>query len=112
MSKPIIQVVADAEKVSRTAADEFVRIARGAIGARGKFTGALSGGSTPKRLFQILAEPPLRDQVDWSRVEVFWGDEPALPPEHPDSNFHMSTGALLQKVPVPATRIHRLQADR
>jgi len=112
MSKPTIRVVADAEQVSRTAADEFVRLAREAIAARGRFTVALSGGSTPKRLFQILADPPFREQVDWSKVEIFWGDERALPPDHPDSNFHMSTGALLQKVPVPVTRVHRLQADR
>src|SRR5947209_8180345 len=112
MTKPTIRVVADAEAVSRTAAEDFVRLAREAIGARGQFVVALSGGSTPKRLFQILAEPPFRDQVDWSRVELFWGDERSLPPDHNDSNFHMATEALLKKVPVPATRVHRLQADR
>src|SRR5438270_9968741 len=98
MSSPIIKRVEDAEQVSQTAAVEFVRLAREAIGARDQFTVALSGGSTPKRLYQILAEPPFRDQVAWPKVEFFWGDERSVPPNHKDSNYHMASEALLSKI--------------
>src|SRR5205807_8375702 len=80
--------------------------------ARGRFTVALSGGPTPRRLFQILAEVPFRDQVDWDKVEFFWGDERSAPPDHKDSNYRMASEALLQRIPVPITRIHRMQAER
>ncbi|MCI0458600.1 MAG: 6-phosphogluconolactonase, partial [Gemmataceae bacterium] len=112
MSSPIIRQVADAEHVSRTAAEEFVRLAREAMAARGRFTVALSGGSTPRRLFQILAEAPFHDQVDWTKVEFFWGDERSVPPDHKDSNYRMASEALLQKIPAPTARIHRMQAER
>jgi 6-phosphogluconolactonase len=74
MTAPIIRLFADVDGVSRAAADEFVRRAAEAIAARGRFTVALSGGSTPQRLFKLLAEPALRAQVDWNRVDLFWGD--------------------------------------
>ncbi len=104
--------VADPEAVSRAAADEWVRCARAAVAARGGFTVALSGGSTPRRMLQLLAEPPFREQVDWARLDVFWGDERAVPPDDPDSNYGMARGALLSKVPVPSARVHRMAAER
>jgi 6-phosphogluconolactonase len=112
MPSPTIRILADAEAVSRAAADEFVSCAREAVAARGKFTVALSGGSTPKRLYQLLADPPFRDQVDWSKVEFFWGDERSVPPEHNDSNFHTAREAMLQRLPVLAGQIHRMEAER
>lgn len=112
MSSPILRQVADAEQVSRTAAEEFVRLARDSISAHGRFTVALSGGSTPRRLFQILAEAPFREQVEWTKVEFFWGDERSVPPDHKDSNFRMAGEALLQKIPIAPDRIHRIQAER
>lgn len=107
----MIQRCADAEQVSRTGAEWFVRLCRESITARGRFLVALAGGSTPKRLYQMLAEAPLRDEVDWSRVEVFWGDERSVPPDHSDSNYGMATAALLSRVPIPATQIHRPRAE-
>lgn len=112
MSPPTIQVFADAEAVSRAAADEFVRCAREAVAARGRFTVALSGGSTPKRLYQLLADAPFRDQVDWGKVEFFWGDERSVPPDHNDSNYHTAHEAMLRKLPVPAGQVHRMEAER
>ena len=112
MSSPTIRLFADAEAVSRAAADEFVRAAREAIAARGVFTVALSGGSTPKRLYQLLAEPPFRDQVEWAKIEFFWGDERSVPPDHNDSNYHTAFEAMLRKLPVPADHIHRMEAER
>jgi 6-phosphogluconolactonase len=107
-----IRTFADAEAVSRGAADEFVRCAREAIAARGKFTVALSGGSTPKRTFELLAVPPQRDQVEWGKVHVFWGDERSVPPEHKDSNYRMASEAMLSKLPIPAAQVHRIEAER
>jgi 6-phosphogluconolactonase len=112
MSNPVVRRFVDAEQVSRAAADEFIRCAREAVVVTGRFTVALSGGSTPRRLYQLLAEPPFLGQVDWPRVEFFWGDERAVPPDHKDSNYHTAHEALLQKITVPAGSIHRLQAER
>ncbi len=104
--------VADAEAVSRAAAEEIVRCARKAVASRGRFILVLSGGSTPRRLYGLLAEPPFRKEVDWEHAEVFWGDERAVPPEHRDSNFGMAQSVLLARVPIPAERVHRIEAER
>jgi 6-phosphogluconolactonase len=112
MVPPTVRVFADPEAVSRAAADEFVRAAGEAVAARGRFTVALSGGSTPKRLYQLLAEPPYRDRVDWGKAEFFWGDERSVPPDHNDSNYHTAHEAMLRRLPVPAGHVHRMEAER
>ncbi len=73
------------------------------------FTVALAGGSTPKRLYELLAAPSLRDRVAWQSLELFFGDERAVPPDHADSNYGMARRALLDHVPVTA---HRMAAER
>ncbi len=103
---------ADAEAVSQAAAREFDRCAIEAITARGKFSVALSGGSTPKRLYQILADSPYREKISWANVEIFWGDERSVSPDHNDSNFRMAKEAMLDRMNIPAACIHRLQAER
>jgi 6-phosphogluconolactonase len=112
MDRLLLQTFADAEAVSQAAAREFVRCATEAINARSKFTVALSGGSTPRRLYQLLADAPLRDRLDWGKVEIFWGDERSVPPDHADSNYRMANEAMLSRLPFPPERIHRLQAER
>ena len=106
-----VSVHSDAHFLSRAAAQQFCELARTSIWSRGRFTVALSGGSTPRRMYEFLGARPLRDRVDWSRVEVFWGDERGVPPDHPDSNFHMASSALLERVPIPPQRIHRMRAE-
>ena len=69
---------------------------------------ALSGGSTPRRLYEMLARPPWRDQVDWARIEVFWSDERCVPPDDPASNYRMAREALLEQVPIHPAHIHRI----
>lgn len=101
----------DAEAVSRAAAQEFVELARTAIADRGRFCVALSGGSTPRRMYEILSEGPRWAQLDWRRVEVFWGDERAVPPEHPDSNYGVAAAVLLGKLGVPVDRVHRVHGE-
>ena len=78
-----IRRLPDPEAVTRAAAQDLVELAQAAIDERGRFCVALSGGSTPRRLYEILAEAPRWAQIDWRRVEFFWGDERAVPPEHP-----------------------------
>ena len=112
MDRFTLQTFADAEAVSQAAARAFVRCAIEAITDRGRFTVALSGGSTPRRLFQLLADPPYRETLDWSKVELFWGDERCLPPDHADSNYRTANETLLQRVPIPPERVHRMPADR
>lgn len=71
----------------------------------------LSGGSTPRRLYERLAAPPWRDRLPWPRLHLFWGDERFVPPEHPDSNFGMARQALLSRVPLPPGNLHPMPTD-
>lgn len=105
-------VLPTAEAVAVETADRFVTTARDAIQQRGIFRVALSGGSTPKAVYPLLLEPHRRDAVDWSRVEFFWGDERAVPPDHPESNFGVAYGMLISQLPsVRPDRIHRMRAE-
>jgi 6-phosphogluconolactonase len=108
---PTILVVPDRPSLAREAATRFVALAREAIMAQGKFRIVLSGGSTPRELYALLATPEFAAQIDWSRVDVFWGDERAVPPDHPDSNYRMANEALLARVPIPAENIQRIHAE-
>jgi len=78
-----------------------------AIAERGIFTIALSGGSTPKPLYEAIATQDL----PWDKIHVFWGDERYVPPTHPDSNEGMARQAWLSKVPIPAANIHPMATD-
>jgi 6-phosphogluconolactonase len=106
-----VRVLADPAEVAATAADEIVAAAEAAMAARGRFTVALAGGSTPKATYSFLAAEPRRDRIDWARVEVFFGDERCVPPEHPDSNYRMANEALLSKVPVASDHVHRIRGE-
>ncbi len=101
-------VVQDAAALSRIAAREFVLIARQAVRRHGRFTVALSGGSTPRALFELLAQSPYVDQVPWAQTHIFWGDERDVPTDHPDSNQRMAREALLERVPLPPGNIHAI----
>lgn len=103
----------DGAELARAAAEEFTRRAADAARARSRFSVALSGGSTPRRLYRLLADPaqPFRDRIDWSATYVFWGDERHVPPDHPDSNYRMAREALLDVVPLPAGNVHRMRGE-
>lgn len=108
-----VRVLADSAALTRAAAELFVAQARAAIDARGRFSVALSGGSTPRSLYVLLAtESVLRNAVDWSAVELFWGDERHVPPDHAESNYRMVREALLDHVPVPHRNVHRIAGER
>ena len=98
--------------VAEATADRFVSAARSAIEERGVFRVALSGGGTPKQVYPLLLQPSRRDAIDWSAVEFFWGDERAVPPDHPDSNFGVAYGMLISQLSdVRPDRVHRMPAE-
>jgi 6-phosphogluconolactonase len=101
----------DPDHLARAAAEHFVTLAAEAIATRGQFGVALSGGSTPRATYALLASDELAAQVDWARVHVFWGDERCVPPGHPDSNHRMAREALLDRVPVLAENVHRIRGE-
>jgi 6-phosphogluconolactonase len=102
-----VRVLPDAPAMAQTAAELFVRHARRAVEARGRFCVALSGGSTPRALFVRLAtEPALRDAVPWNQTHLFWGDERHVAPDAAESNYRMTRDALLDHVPLPRENVH------
>lgn len=108
----MIQVFADPEALSAAAAELFVRQANDAASARRRFAASLSGGSTPKRVFELLAQPPLRDRVPWPQVYLFWGDERCVSADDPRSNYRMTRLALLDHVPIPPAQVHPIDGSR
>lgn len=96
--------------LSHAAAQHFLDCARAAVQARGKARVAISGGSTPKATFKLLADPAesYRAQMPWEKLEIYWVDERCLPPDNVDSNFHMTRETLLDHVPIPKEQIHRI----
>ncbi|MDE2058973.1 MAG: 6-phosphogluconolactonase [candidate division NC10 bacterium] len=105
-------VLADQAALAQEAAERVVATAQEAVTRCGRFTVALAGGSTPKRLYSLLAAEPYCTRLPWHKTYVFWGDERTVPPEHPDSNFGMARATLLSRVPIPSDQIHRMQAER
>jgi len=107
-----IRILADTEAISRAAAETIIKDISDCLQAQDTYSIALSGGSTPRRLYELLAnDAKLQVQIPWDRVHFFWGDERHVPPNHPDSNYRMADTALLSKVPIPSTNIHRIKAE-
>lgn len=107
-----VHVYPDTAGLARAAAELFVHLAEGAVRARGRFTVALAGGSTPRGTYALLASEAFAPRVDWSRVHVFWGDERCVPPEHPESNHRMARETLLDHVPIPPANVHRIPCEQ
>jgi 6-phosphogluconolactonase len=109
---PGVLVCPDEGTLARAAARLFVEWAWQAIARDGKFCVALSGGKTPVGFFRMLAAAEFRSQVDWPRVQIFWGDERPVPPESPESNYGLARRELLIRVPLPGANVHRMEAER
>jgi 6-phosphogluconolactonase len=99
-------ILPDPAALADEAARRFVALAQAAIADHGRFSVALSGGSTPRALYQRLARPPLSEAVDWVNVHVFWGDERMVPPDDIESSYRMARETLLAHVPIPAANIY------
>jgi 6-phosphogluconolactonase len=108
---PSVHIGRDANALMEATASRFSELCGAAIAARGRFTCALSGGSTPRQLFTLLANPRLAARIDWSRVDFFWGDERCVPPDHPDSNYRMARETLLDAIKPAAERVHRMAGE-
>jgi 6-phosphogluconolactonase len=106
-----VSIFDDAASLATAAAERFVATAQAAVAARHRFSVALSGGSTPRALYSLLAAPPYHDQIDWRRAWIFWGDERTVPPNDPQSNYRMAREALLFHVAVPATQVFRMLGE-
>jgi 6-phosphogluconolactonase len=106
-----LAVLPSAAALAAAAAERFVAAAGDAIASRGQFVVALSGGSTPRDTYRRLATEALVSRVMWSRVQVLWGDERCVPPDHVESNYRMARETLLDRVPVPAANVHRIHGE-
>jgi 6-phosphogluconolactonase len=104
-----MRVYPDPPALANAAADFITTLAAESITAQGAFSIALSGGSTPRALYRLLAERAV--QINWSRWHCFWGDERCVPPDHEDSCYRMARETLLDHVPVPAAQIHRIPGE-
>jgi 6-phosphogluconolactonase len=95
------------------AAQLFTRAVIEAVAKRNRARIAISGGTTPKAMFQLLADPtqPFLKQIPWVNLDLYWVDERSVPPTDPDSNYRMTNEALLSKVPLPAARVHRIEGE-
>lgn len=112
MNRVQIVVGRDLGDLYRKAAAEFIKLAKASVAASGQFAAALSGGSTPKGLYSLLATSEFREQIAWPRVHLFWGDERCVPADHPESNYHMVQQTLLSKVPIPAENVYRMEGEK
>ena len=110
--KQEIKIVKDADAMSSLAAAILVEHIGKALRQQNEYSIALSGGSTPRRLYTLLADDPgWRGQIPWDRIHFFWGDERPVPPDHPDSNYRMAHDAMLSKADVQPAHIHRMRAE-
>ena len=103
-----IKVYPNTIHLARAAAQHFMEVASCALLDRGRFCVALSGGSTPKGAYAMLAGVPL----DWGHIHIFWSDERCVPADHPDSNYRMAQAAFLERVDIPPENIHRMPGER
>jgi 6-phosphogluconolactonase len=109
--KPEIVVLSDPNALAHEAARRFADLAVRAVDFRGRFSIALSGGSTPLAMYRLLAEDPYRGQIPWKGVHLFWGDERCVPPADPSSNFRAADEAFISRVPLPRDNVHRVRGE-
>lgn len=107
-----IRILADPAAIARRAADEFVKAAQQAVQKKGVFTVSLSGGSTPKTLYAMLADDPgYRSKIPWDKLRLFFGDERHAAPDSSENNFHMATEALFSKGVLKPEQITRIKGE-
>jgi 6-phosphogluconolactonase len=108
LSAAHLEVLADPEALARRVADWLLAAA---VGSEGRFAVALSGGSTPRRLYELLSGRPYRETFPWARTHWFWGDERFVPHDSPESNYRMVREAMLAHAPVPTANIHPVPTE-
>jgi len=105
-----VKIFKDLTELAEAVAGEFIRIGNQAISEKGRFSTALAGGSTPRKAYQLVTESH-GDNLDWSQVHFFWGDERCVPPDRPESNYKMAYDTLLKYVSVPESNINRMKGE-
>lgn len=106
-----VSIFPDIDALSRAAAERFVSLSKSAIRARGMFAAALSGGSTPRRLYSFLGSSPYCENISWKGVHLFWVDERCVAPSHGDSNYKLIADELLLRAAIPEENIHRIHGE-
>lgn len=112
MRRRTTQVFETGEATAQAAAKRVIELGHAAITSSGVFRLVLAGGSTPKRAYEILAEPQYRDALPWEKVHVYFGDERTVPPDHSQSNYRMAREAMLSKLPIPEAHVHRMEGEK
>jgi len=110
-SKYNLKIFPTVDDLSIAAAELIIAIAHEAIAARGKFTISLSGGQTPEKLYSLLAKPPWREQIEWLKTFIFWGDERYVRFDDPRNNAHNATSILLHEIPIPASNTYLINVN-
>jgi 6-phosphogluconolactonase len=109
---PDVRILTNIDAIAKRAAQDFVQSATQAVSEKGSFTVALSGGSTPKALYSLLAgDAALRSQLPWDKMYLYFGDERSVGPDHSDSNFRMATETMLSKVPLKPEQVFRIKGE-
>jgi 6-phosphogluconolactonase len=114
MPRPVeitTKVAATTDAITKIAADSFADTVKKAVAARGIARVAISGGSTPKAVFELLASEPYLNSIPWQQLQLFWVDERCVPPTHEESNYRMTKAAMLDKVPLPPANVHRMEGE-
>jgi 6-phosphogluconolactonase len=116
MPRPVeitVKVGATEQEVARQSAQMFAESIQHAVAARGLARVAISGGSTPKAVFELLADPaaPFLAGIPWQSLQLFWVDERCVPPTHEESNYRMTRQAMLDKLPLPSENVHRMEGE-
>ncbi|MBA4392954.1 MAG: 6-phosphogluconolactonase [Desulfobacca sp.] len=109
--KPETRFFPDLESLSREAAHFLFQACLKGVAEKGLFTLALSGGNTPRRLYELFSRAPLIDQMPWDQIHFFWGDERCIAPDHPESNYGLAFQTFLSKIPIPGKNIHRIRTE-
>jgi 6-phosphogluconolactonase len=104
-----IEVFNDAEELAHAAAVRFQTLAQSSVARQDRFSVALAGGNTPRRVYELLATDDFKQQINWPSVHMFFGDERPVPHDHPASNYRMAFETLLSKVSIPVTNVHPMK---
>ena len=107
-----LKIVSTLSDFVQEAARDIVTILQKGIRASGSVSFVLSGGATPRSVYEFLAVQEFSDQIEWAKVHIFWGDERCVPSHAPNSNYRMANDVLIRKIPIPAANVHRILAER
>ena len=116
MPRPVtvtLTILPTPQATAAAGAQLFATTAIAAAQSRGRARIAISGGTTPKTMFQLLADPaqPYLATIPWDKLDLFWVDERSVAPDQPDSNYRMTRESLLDRVPLPAAQVHRMEGE-